>query len=53
MVAALLLLGNLSFDDSTFGNETTCTVIEKKLVGQIAQLLKLDEKQVLDSLTMK
>lgn len=50
-VSAVLLLGNLSFDGSTFGNETACKLIGE--VKDIADLIGLTEKNLSFALTFK
>lgn len=35
----MLLLGNVVFDGSTFGNDTACTVKNVELLNDIAELI--------------
>ena len=53
VVAAVLLMGNLTFNDSDMGDSSGCKVEPEETVKSIADLLSIAEDQVCLCLTMK
>ena len=51
-VSAVLLLGNIYFDNSTFGNETSCS-IKGDLMIDVSDLLGCDEKALTFAMTYR
>ena len=51
--AASLLLGNVSFDDSTLGDNTPCAIKNEEIVKNVAKLLGLDFNNFAKSLRFK
>lgn len=53
LVAGVLLMGNLVFDGSTYGNETACSFVDRELLDSIADLLSLETKALEFALSFK
>jgi len=45
-VSAVLLLGNVTFDGSTYGNETPCGMMNKDILPDIAELIGLEVEKL-------
>jgi hypothetical protein len=52
-VAAVLLLGNIGFDGSTYGNETPCELLGKEVLLDISALIGLELDKLTFALTFK
>lgn len=46
IVAAVLLLGNVKFDGTTYGNDSACSIVDKGSFLKLAQLMKLEEEEL-------
>lgn len=53
VVAAILLIGELQFDDKTYGNDTPCTVEPRTILEGICSLLNVNVEEISKALTMK
>ena len=46
IVAAVLLLGNIRFDESTYGNDTPCSVMDQEGLKKLALLMKMNVEEL-------
>ncbi|CAD8134717.1 unnamed protein product [Paramecium pentaurelia] len=53
VVYSVLLIGELQFDDTNYGNTNPCNVKNEDLLKQICQLLDYDYNDILKALTLK
>ncbi|KRX01847.1 P-loop containing nucleoside triphosphate hydrolase [Pseudocohnilembus persalinus] len=53
IVAAVILLGNIDFDDSQYSDTNPCSISNQELIKQIAELLQVDSETLVKCLTLK
>ncbi|KAL4450307.1 hypothetical protein ABPG74_009013 [Tetrahymena malaccensis] len=52
-IAAILLLGNLQFDDKTLSNDNPCSILNLDILRQVAKLLQIDETKLIEGFTFR
>jgi len=53
IVSAVLLLGNIKFDESTYGNDTPCSIKTEAEIIEIAHLIDMAVPELKAAITMK
>ena len=53
IVAAILLIGNIEFEDKNYNENCPCEIVNKDVIKRIGSLLSIDERAFIKSITLK